>query len=86
MNQYTYDGPVVAFDKCIAHRWKASTYAVSESKARSNLMYQFKKQNNRMPNCKISLPGEIIMVVGGHDQKVRKESIYERNQLQIEFP
>lgn len=86
MNLYTYDGPVEAFGKCITHRWRASTYAVSESRARSNLMYQYKKQNNRMPNCKISLPGKIIMVVGGNDQRVRKENIYERDQLQIEFP
>lgn len=86
MNQYTYDGPVVAFDKCIVNRWRASTYAVSESKARSNLMYQFKKQNNRMPNCKISLPGKIIMVIEGRDRVVRKENIYERDQLQIKFP
>lgn len=86
MNQYTYDGPVVAFDKCIAHRWRASTYAVSESKARSNLMYQFKKQNNRMPNCKISLPGAIVMVSWENSHGVRKENIYERDQLQIKFP
>ena len=88
MNRYTYDGPVVVFDECIAHRWKASTYAISENKARSNFAYQFKKQNNRMANCKISLPGKIVMVSNeSHTQKhePRKEKVYERDQLRIEF-
>ena len=81
MNQYTYDGPVIAFDKCVAHRWRASTYAISENKARSNFMYQFKKQNNRLATCKISLPGKIVMIT----QAPRKEDVYERDQLQIKF-
>lgn len=83
MNQYTYDGPVVEFDKCIANRWKASTYAISERKARSNFMYQFKKQHNRVANSKISLPGKIVMVVDTREP--RKEKTYERDQLQAEF-
>ena len=84
MNQYTYDGPVIAFDRCIAHRWRASTYAISESKARSNLTYQLKKQNDIVASYKISLPGKITMVE--NKQELRKENnIYERNQLQIEF-
>lgn len=62
MNQYTYDGPVMEFDICVANRWKGSTYAVSEKKARTNLAYQYKKKNNRMPGTKITLPGEIIKV------------------------
>ena len=59
MKQYTYDGPVMEFGKCIANRWQASTSATSEAKARSNLAYQFKRDNNRMPNTKITLPGKI---------------------------
>lgn len=62
MNQYSYDGPVMEFGTCIADRWKASTYAVSEKKARSNLTYQFKKKHNRVAGTKISLPGKIILV------------------------
>lgn len=62
MNQYVYDGPVMEFETCVANRWKASTYAVSEKKARSNLAYQFKKRNNRLPSTKISLPGELKAV------------------------
>ena len=53
MNQYAYDGPVM--------EWvKSTTYAVSEKKARSNLVYRFKKQHNRLPNTRITLPGKLI--------------------------
>lgn len=62
MNQYLYDGPVMMFDRCIADHWQGCTYAVSEKKAKSNLIYQFKKSNNRMPNTKVSLPGKIIRI------------------------
>ena len=64
MNHYTYDGPVMEFERCIANRWKASTYAASENKARANLAYQFKRKNNRLPNARIVLPGKIEMVGG----------------------
>lgn len=62
MNQYMYEGPVMEFEKPIANNWKATTYAPSEGKARSNLAYRFKKANNRVPNAKITLPGKIIIV------------------------
>lgn len=62
MNLYVYDGPVLEFEKCIANRWTASTRAVSEKKARSNLVYQFKTKNNRLPNTRIALPGKLKMV------------------------
>lgn len=62
MKKYSYDGPVMEFERCIADRWTASTYAVSEKKARSNLTFQFKKNNNRVPNTKISLPGKVVLV------------------------
>lgn len=62
MNQYAYDGPVMEFENCVVHRWKSSTYAVSEKKARNNLVYQLKKQHNRLPNTKITLPGKLIAV------------------------
>lgn len=62
MTKYTYDGPVERFGKCIAHRWTASTYAPSAKKARSNLEFQFKRDNNMIPSTKISLPGKITMV------------------------
>lgn len=60
MQRYSYDGPVMEFDICVANSWKSSTYATSEKKARSNLVYQFKKQNNRFPSSKITLPGKVM--------------------------
>lgn len=62
MKQYRYKGPVMEFDRCIANNWEASTYAVSPSKARSNLTYRFKKDHNKSANTKISLPGKLIAV------------------------
>ncbi len=60
MDEYIYEGPVVEFEECIVDKWKASTMANSEKKARSNLTYQFKKKHNRLPGAKIFLPGKII--------------------------
>lgn len=60
MDTYSYTGPVMIFDLCITSWWEASTHAVSEKKARSNLVYQFKKKYNYGVNTKISLPGKII--------------------------
>ena len=61
MNLYLYDGPVTAFGKTVANRWKGSTYAVSDKKAKSNLAYKYKKQNNLVPASRIKLPGKIVM-------------------------
>ena len=62
MNQYMYDGPVMEFDTCIMNRWKGSTYAESEKKAKSNLAYQFRKKTNRISSTRITLPGKVITV------------------------
>lgn len=61
-HKYTYDGPVLEFDKCVTDRWKGETMAISEQKARCNLAYQYKKKNNRMAGVKVTLPGKIKMV------------------------
>ena len=60
-HKYTYDGPVMEFNRLIADHWKGETMAPSEKKARSNLIYQFKKQNSRIVGTKITLPGKIKM-------------------------
>lgn len=60
--KYTYNGPVMEFDRVVAHHWSASTIAVSEKKARSNLTYQYKQQTGKIANTQISLPGEIKCV------------------------
>lgn len=67
MNEYFYNGPVLEFDTCITPRWKASTYAVSEEKARSNFAFQFKKKYHKYQDAKIDLPGKITMVKRGGD-------------------
>lgn len=62
MNKYIYDGPVLEFDRVIEKRWRGETMAVSSKKARSNLIFQFKKQYGKTSGAKITLPGELIMI------------------------
>lgn len=64
MNEYVYNGPVTEFNRCIANNWHSSTLAVSEKKARSNLIFQFKREYGKAPNAQISLPGKIKLVRG----------------------
>lgn len=61
-HKYSYDGPVLEFDRCVADHWEAETMATSEKKAKSNLSYQYKKKHNRNPGIKVTLPGKIKMV------------------------
>ena len=61
MGLYSYDGPVLEFNKIVTNRWYGKTYAVSESKARTNLAYQFKKETGRVPRTKITLPGKVVV-------------------------
>lgn len=61
-HKYTYDGPVILFDKLVADHWKGETMAPTVSKARSNLAYQAKKQLNLIAGTKVKLPGEIKIV------------------------
>lgn len=60
--KYIYEGPVMEFDTCVSNHWKGETMAPTEKKARSNLTYQFKKQNNKSAGTKIRLTGKIKMV------------------------
>ena len=64
MNRYVYRGPVKEFDTIIRDRWEASTLAVSEKKARSNLIHQYKKETHRDVTAKITLPGKLILIGG----------------------
>lgn len=61
-HKYSYDGPVILFDKLVADHWKGETMAPTENKARSNLAYQAKKQLNIIAGTRVKLPGEIKMV------------------------
>ncbi len=60
-NKYIYEGPVMEFNTCVSNHWRGETMAPNEKKARSNLTYQFKKQNNKLSNTKIRLTGKIKM-------------------------
>lgn len=62
MNKYRYEGPVMEFDKCLQDNWKGETMATSESKARSNLSFRWKKQHNRISGARITLPGKMQLV------------------------
>lgn len=62
MFTFYYKGPVMEFGVCAVGKWEASTRAVSESKARSNLAYQYKKKYGLYPNTPITLPGRILQV------------------------
>ena len=59
---YIYDGPVMIFGNCVARRWFGQTSAVSERKAVSNFMFQWKRKNGLAVNSKIELPGRIYTV------------------------
>lgn len=59
MGKYIYTGPVVEFDRCVQNSWRGETTAVSETKALSNLSYQWKKSNNRVAGTRITLPGKL---------------------------
>lgn len=64
MNKYSYDGVVKEFDTIISNRWRGSTYAISEKKARSNLIYRYKREHGKSPDSKVTLPGKLVMHEG----------------------
>lgn len=61
MNRYSYTGPVCEFGKLVQENWTGETMAISEKKARSNLIFQWKKTNNRAAYSNVSLPGKIVL-------------------------
>lgn len=60
--KYSYNGPVLMFDRCVAQHWMGETLATSESKAKCNLAYQYKKENKLEPRVKITLPGVLTII------------------------
>ena len=61
--KYVYEGWVLLFDKIIATNWHGETMAPTEKKAKSNLIFQFKKQNNLAPSAKVTLLDGVIKCV-----------------------
>lgn len=62
MHKYVYNGPVKEFGRLINEHWYAETTAVSANKAKSNLIYRYKKEHNRVAGSKIDLPNEVTLV------------------------
>jgi len=59
MKRYVYSGPVYIFDECINDHWEAETMAVSEKKAKSNFMYQYKRKKGLSNDATVRLKGVI---------------------------
>ena len=62
MQEYKYSGPVMIFDICVNPKWTATTRAPSESKARNNLTYRYKKTHNLVAMTRVTLPGIITLI------------------------
>lgn len=62
MDLYSYCGPVTMFDRCIDTHWHGETRAISEKKAISNLVFQYKQQHGLVPSSRICLPGKLTML------------------------
>ena len=62
MQRYQYEGPVMSFETCVRSKWIATTSAISEKKAKSNLTYRYKRENGLLPSASIRLPGKIIPI------------------------
>ena len=59
MKRYSYNGPILEFNRIIANNWYGETVASTEARARTNLAHQFKMETGRAPISKITLPGKI---------------------------
>ncbi len=61
---YRYEGAVTQFGNIINPYWEGGTLAESEDKARSNLMFQYKKikKHNLALKAKIELPGNLYIL------------------------
>lgn len=60
--KWGYRGPVEAFGRCICMEWTAYTIAMSEKKARANLIYRYKSECGLRPTCNIKLVGRVYRV------------------------
>ena len=56
---YVYKGAVMMFDRVIDRYWEAETTATSEKKAKSNLVFRYKKMHRLEPTAKVTLPGQV---------------------------
>lgn len=59
--KYIYEGPIFVFDNCVATKWRGETCAESIAKAKSNLLYQYKKQNGFSATAQVRLVDSKIL-------------------------
>ena len=52
---YTYDGAVLCFETVVANHFQASTYAVSQRQAASNIVCQYKHKQGLSMRANIKL-------------------------------
>lgn len=54
-HRYRYKGPVVKFDKVVTENYVGETVAESQKKAMSNIIFNYKKDNNLLPTVRVTL-------------------------------
>lgn len=59
---YEFKGAVLLFDRIVASNYTATTTAPSMRKARSNLVYRYKRDNGYAKTAKISLTGKFTII------------------------
>lgn len=59
---YEFNGAVRLFDRIIAPNFTAQTTASSVQKARSNIVYRYKRDNGYAKTAKISLIGKFTII------------------------
>lgn len=59
---YEFNGAVRLFDRIIAPNYTAQTTAPSVQKARSNLVYRYKRDNGYTKTAKITLTGKFTTI------------------------
>lgn len=62
MHIWKYSGEVLMFGKVIARNWHGETSAETKDKAKSNLLYKFKKENNLQPWVKVTFVNDISLI------------------------
>jgi len=50
------------FNTIVQNNWYAETMAATPAKAKSNLMYRWKKENGKTAASKVELPGKITVM------------------------
>lgn len=77
MELYIYEGAVLnGFNQVIINKWKGTTYATSSMRAKSNLMYQFKKRYGLLASAKIVLDSKPTRI-----PRDNNTGYYEKNKI-----